>query len=268
MRRTWRKGTKFKTKLERLGTENKVLRKSIAEKIRLGWSRNVADENYERIRGEKMTLLTEELKRTIQESKVSEVHFKEKMREKLVQTIRLTDASLTEEEINQQLEEADQYEGFCPGSMLPLTKEAKHQLDEIKGRNDQLRQLEDDILELTELFKDMKELVEDQGFKVDMVENKIADTLPRVRDGVVNLGKAKDYLNRAMEKKRLLTIIGLAVGFLLLIIIISLTLPQSNPDTVVVIATTTIPPTSAPTEVTTTTSDPDYCDPANPMCFG
>jgi len=263
------------SELEHLGTENKVLRKSVAEKIRLGWSSNIADGNYERIKSQKMTLLTSELNRTIQESKVSEVQFKEKMREKLVETIRLTDPNLTDDDIRQQLEEADQYEGFCPGSMLPLTKEAKHQLDEIKGRNDQIRQMEDDILELTELFKEMKELVEDQGYKLDMVEDKIEDSRYRVQDGVVNLGKAKDYFNRAMEKKRLLATIGFAVGFILLIIIIYLILPESSPDTrvVVVTDTTTMPPIPRPTTVTTTTvttttSDPDLCDVTDPMCVG
>merc|ERR1712083_480705 len=104
----------------------------------------------------------------------------------------------------------------------------------------------------------------------DMVEDKIEDSRYRVQDGVVNLGKAKDYFNRAMEKKRLLATIGFAVGFILLIIIIYLILPESSPDTrvVVVTHTTTMPPIPRPTTVTTTTSDPDLCDVTDPMCVG
>lgn len=257
--------------LQRLRAENKEFRKSISGKIRLGWSRNIANGNYERIRSEKMTLLTEELNTTIQKSKVSEIHFQEKMRGKLVETMRLSDPTLTEDDIIRQLEESNLSECFSPGSMLPLTKEAKHQLDEITGRFDQIRQLEDDILELTDLFKEMKELVDCQGCKVDTIEDKIADAQPRVRDGTVNLGKAKDYFNRTMEKKRLLAITGLVVAFLLLIIIISLNLPQSSTDSVVA-TSTTIPatPSSIPaTTITTTTTNPDICDPvADPLCVG
>ena len=216
-----------------------------------------------------MTLLTEELKKAINTSKVSEIHFKENMREKLVDTMRLTDPSLTEEDIDRQLEESNQSESFCPGSMLPLTQEAKHQLDEISGRFDQIRQLEDDVLELTELFKEMKELVEVQGCKVDMIEDKIADAQPRVRDGVVSLGEAKDDFNRTNEKKRLLAIIIGFIAFLLLIIIIYLSIPPSSPDTVIATATTMPPTPSSMPATTTTPTYPDICDPvADPLCVG
>ena len=213
-----------------------------------------------------MTLLTEELNRAIMKSKNDEIHLKEKMKNKVVETVLLTDDTQTEADIRQKLEESDQVEDFCSESILGLTKEAKMQMDEITGRYAQIRQLEYDIQELCDLFKEMKELVDLQGYKVNTIEDKIDGAQNDVRRGVDYLGQARKYFDAAMEKKRLLWKIAAAVALLLLIIIISTCLPQSSSS--VDTATPTTPTPTTTTTTTTTTEDPDYCDPvADPLCI-
>ena len=214
-----------------------------------------------------MPLLTEQLNSAIMKSKNSEIHFKEKMRDKLVETVRLTDETQTEDDILLRLEESHQVEDFCSESILGLTKEAKKQLDEITGRYTQLRQLEDDIQELADLFKEMQELVDLQGYKVDKVEQKIVEVQRDVHAGVDRLRQAREYFDRAVQKKRLLATIAVAVAILLMIIIISSSLPQSSSS--VDNPAPAPAPTTATTTTSTTTPDPDYCDPdTDDMCVG
>merc|ERR1711953_1203936 len=113
----------------------------------------------------------------------------------------------------------------------------------------------------------MQELVDLQGYKVEKVEKKIDNAQRDVRDGVDRLRQAREYFDRAMQKKRLLATIAVAVAILLMIIIISSSLHQSTSSV------NNLAPAPAPTTATTTTStttpDPDYRDPdTDATCVG
>jgi len=236
--------------------KNKDLQKVILQKLKLGWSRPVSNETYERIRKEKMTTLTEKVMESLAKSQTQEINFRDKLRLKFVQTMKITCINKSDEEILRHLD-SNQISSLCSESILGDTDEARQQLEEITSRHAQLKSLEEDIQELVDLFKQMKELVELQGCKVDTAEQKIEETSQTIRSTLDILRDARQYFDKAMENKRLVGIVtGSLLTFLFLILIISLLRPHSSSvETITIIK---------PTE-----SDPDICDPAtDPMCVG
>ena len=210
-----------------------------------------------------MTLLSEELKETFMKSKNQEIHFKVKLREKLVKTIQITGAKLSEEEIQHKVD-TNQIDELCSKGILGETEEAKQKLDEINKRHDQIKGLEGDIQELTELFSELCEYVSLQGVAVDDIEKKVETAREDVRRAVDLLGQARSYLDKARTKKKLLAIIAGAVTLLLLIIIIASSVPSADQPT-------SLSPAESAVEIsiTTTTTPGPGCDEATDyFCIG
>ena len=209
-----------------------------------------------------MTSLTEKIKETILKSKNQEIQFQDKLRKKLVQTIKITGVQLSEEEIEHRVN-TNQIEEFCSGSILKDTEEARLTLEEINKRHDQFKQLEQDIQELTELFKQLNEYVALQGYKMDTIEQNVDDAAQSVERGVNLLKEARIYFDKAMAKKRILSIVGASILVLFLIIIIASSVPQASPEPESPTSSSRTPPTS-----TSSAIPEDSCPDTDPFCIG
>lgn len=252
--------------LESLMSKNKGFQNDITKKIKLGWSRDFSSPTDLRIRDQQMTTLTEQLKETFTKSKNLEIQFKTKLRQKLVQTIKIAGVQLTEEQIQHKVD-TNQIDEFCSVSILRDTEDAKLQLEEITVRHDQIKQLEEDIQELTELFKQMNEYVALQGITVDKIEQNVDGAAVNVRSAVDLLKDAKVYLK---TRRKLVAIITASMILLLLIIIIASSVSQENTPVIEKTIIHIEQPSSSNEKTTTPTPTKpiDSCPDTDPWCVG
>jgi len=250
--------------LENVSNHNKAIEKTVKSKIKAGYAQNLSSE-CESIKQEKLTSMAQLLMEAVTKYKNMDIHFKEKSKQKLVNAIKITGVKLSEEEITDKIER-DDIDSFITSSIIQETEEAKQQLGEVKDRHEELKKLEEDIMDLTELYNEMMELVQGQGGTIDRIEEKINTTEKDVHDTVGLLETTRILYDKALEKKKILAMIGAAIFLILLIIIISAstsgttTEPTATTIGGIVVADDTMKPT---------TSIPQACDPSqDPDCVG
>jgi len=217
--------------LDNLTKHNKAIVKVVKAKIKEGYTHKFSTDTEEAIRQEKLQSMATLLMESVTTYKNMDIHFKEKSKQNLVNTIKIRDPSLSEEEISNKIDR-DDIESLLSSSIIQETEEARRQLGEVEDRHKELKKLEEDIMELTELFNEMMELVQDQGEKVNKIEEKINTTQKHVQGAVSYLQTAREFYEKALVKKKIIAMIGAAILLILLIIIISASSSGSSTEQV------------------------------------
>uniref|UniRef100_A0A9J2PG10 t-SNARE coiled-coil homology domain-containing protein n=2 Tax=Ascaris TaxID=6251 RepID=A0A9J2PG10_ASCLU len=99
--------------------------------------------------------------------------------------------------------------------------QVQHQqhLNELRDRNETMRQLEQDIGDVTQIMKDLARIVHDQGEIVDSIEANVEHASMHVQQGATDVRRAVFYQQKARQKK-----FFLCVFLVLLVAIIALVL--------------------------------------------
>eukprot|EP00092_Neocalanus_flemingeri_P045696 GFUD01051204.1.p1 GENE.GFUD01051204.1~~GFUD01051204.1.p1 ORF type:complete len:208 (-),score=76.05 GFUD01051204.1:177-800(-) len=191
----------------------------------------------EKTKQEKLSILTAFLIDCVAKHKNLKVHFKDKSKRKLVNSIKITGVKLSEEDIEHKVDN-DEIDCFLSANIIQKTEEVRKQLEEVKDRHRELRKLEEDIMELTELYNEMFELVQSHGLTVNNAETKVNTTKVTITEGEGALKIAADLYDKALSKKKMLALILTAICLVLLIIIIAASTSgsdaESDKDTVMI----------------------------------
>jgi len=92
-------------------------------------------------------------------------------------------------------------------------------LQELRERENSIRQLESDILDVNQIFKELATMVHEQGDTIDSIEANIESTSFSVHQGVQEISRASKYQTSARRKK--FCLFGtLAVVLLVIILVI------------------------------------------------
>jgi len=97
--------------------------------------------------------------------------------------------------------------------------EDEQQIQELREREEAIRQLETDILDVNQIFRELATLVHEQGDTIDSIEANIESTAVRVTEGTEQLRKAGHFQNAARKKQCFMLGVG-AVILLVLILVI------------------------------------------------
>jgi len=95
----------------------------------------------------------------------------------------------------------------------------EQQLEEMRHREEAIRQLESDILDVNQIFRELATLVHEQGETIDSIEAHIETSSIRVSEGTQQLQKANSYSTAARKKKLCLFGTGAAILIILILII-------------------------------------------------
>ncbi|MFH4982875.1 hypothetical protein AB6A40_009584 [Gnathostoma spinigerum] len=106
--------------------------------------------------------------------------------------------SAQEGQITLQIENGDERERLEKGQ---LQIRRQQHLNEIRERNEAVRQLDQDISDVTQIMKDLARIVHDQGEIVDSIEANVEDASVQVQQGSVNVQRAVFYEQKARQKK-------------------------------------------------------------------
>jgi len=98
---------------------------------------------------------------------------------------------------------------------------------------------------------------------MDTIEQNVDDAAQSVERGVNLLKEARIYFDKAMAKKKILSIVGASILVLFLIIIIASSVPQASPEPESTPSSSRTPPTS-----TSSAIPEDSCPDTDPFCIG
>ncbi|VDK45947.1 unnamed protein product [Anisakis simplex] len=121
-----------------------------------------------------------------------------------------------DEHVSQQIERSSETE---IQQRRQLQIQHQQHLNELRDRNETMRQLEQDIGDVTQIMKDLARIVHDQGEIVDSIEANVEHAAMHVQQGAVDVRRAVFYQQKARQKKFFVFIF-----FILLIAIIALVL--------------------------------------------
>merc|ERR1712050_6474 len=111
--------------LEKLAKHNKAIEKAVIPKIREGYATKFSADSEE-----KLASSAKRMMEAVSKYKNINIQFKEKLKQKLVNSIKITGAKLSEEEIKDKIERDD------IESILSETEDANDQYDEVKDRHE------------------------------------------------------------------------------------------------------------------------------------
>jgi len=74
-------------------------------------------------------------------------------------------------------------------------------LEEVRMREQQVRQLESDILDVNQIFKELATMVHEQGEVVDSIEANVESAQIQVEEGVRQVSQAATYQNKVRKRK-------------------------------------------------------------------
>jgi len=109
-------------------------------------------------------------------------------------------------------------EGGGDANRAQMMMQEEQNLEHLVERERAVTQLEADIMDVNQIFKDLAAMVHDQGELVDSIEANVETSSIRVSEGTEQLRQAERYQNKARKKKMILA----AIGFIVLVIIISI----------------------------------------------
>ena len=75
------------------------------------------------------------------------------------------------------------------------------------GREASLKQLESDIKDMNDIFKQLATMVDEQGEKLDVIEENVQTAEVAIHEGVEKLAEAEGYLNAARKKKLFILVV-------------------------------------------------------------
>jgi len=136
----------------------------------------------------------------------------------LAKNIRITNNSLTTEEIEEKIDNGDV--SVFSSAILQETAAAKEQLKAIENRHADFLKLEASIREVHSMFIDCNNLVQMQGEMVTRIEDHVNSAAIDVERGREDLRKADSFKKAAMKKKFIcLGLLVVAVIIILLVVL-------------------------------------------------
>ena len=121
--------------------------------------------------------------------------YKEKCKNRIMRQLEITGRSTTNDELEEMLEKENPAV-FTQGIVMD-SQQARQTLVDIEARHADIMALEKSIRELHELFVDMATLIEQQGDKVDRIENHVMNSKAYVDKGKEQVNAAIAYQSRA-----------------------------------------------------------------------
>lgn len=147
-----------------------------------------------------------------------QVEFREKTKAALAKNIKITNNSLSTEDIEEKIDKGEF--GAFSSAIIEETAAAKEQLKALENRHQDFIKLEASIREVHSMFIDCNNLVQMQGEIVTRIEDHIHSAGIDVERGREDLDKAGKFKKAALKKKFLcLGILIVAVIIILLIIL-------------------------------------------------
>jgi len=153
-----------------------------------------------------------------------QMDYKEKCEERMLRVISIAKAAVSEERLQELLDEAN-YGAIFSDDIIIETMEARKALQDVQARHEELLSLEKSITELRDLFIDMMIAVESHGEMINRIEKHVQDTQEYVEQGVTETKKAI-VMSRKSRKK--LIIIILMVVMLIAIILAVVFWPKTS----------------------------------------
>jgi len=147
-----------------------------------------------------------------------QVEFRDKARTALARNIKITNTSLTQEEIEEKLDKGE-IGNFT--SIIQETAAAKDQLVAIENRHAEILKLEAGIVEIHSMFVDLNNMVQMQGEMVTRIEDHVNSAVIDVEKGREDLGKAESFKKAANKKKFILAGILAVLVLIILLVILS-----------------------------------------------
>jgi len=97
--------------------------------------------------------------------------------------------------------------------------EDEQETEQLRLREQAIRQLESDILDVNQIFKELATMVHEQGEMVDSIEAHVESAQIEVSEGARNLERAHTYQNKARRKQFCIysTCAGILVAFILIL---------------------------------------------------
>jgi len=134
--------------------------------------------------------------------------YKDKCKNRIQRQLEITGRTTTVEELDEMLEQENPAV-FTQG-IVTDTQQLKQTLVDIEARHADIMALEKNIRELHDLFVDMATLIEQQGDKIDRIENHVANSRAYVEKGREQTTKALVYQSKARTVSTQLAIIVLS----------------------------------------------------------
>jgi len=144
--------------------------------------------------------------------------YRDQVKQILVTNIKITGCNLTDEQIEDKIEQGDMT-GFS--SILEDTNKAKDDLMAIQNRHEDFIKLEKGIVEIHDMFIEISNLVSYQGEVINRIEDNVLDAQNQVENGRDNLKSAQDNQKSARKKQICLISTGIIVLLIVLLIILS-----------------------------------------------
>eukprot|EP00092_Neocalanus_flemingeri_P009798 GFUD01010558.1.p1 GENE.GFUD01010558.1~~GFUD01010558.1.p1 ORF type:complete len:373 (+),score=121.41 GFUD01010558.1:50-1168(+) len=148
-----------------------------------------------------------------------QVDFRDKAKSALARNIKITNNNLTQEEIEQKLDNGDI--SVFSSAIIQETAAAKDQLVAIENRHAEILKLEAGIVEIHSMFIDLNNMVQMQGEMVGRIEDHVNSAEVDVERGRDDLGKAENFKKSANKKKMILIAILAVVVLIILLVILS-----------------------------------------------
>ncbi|KAI6173892.1 Syntaxin-4 [Aphelenchoides besseyi] len=134
----------------------------------------------------------------------------------------LTTEHLTDQDVDEMLE--SKAEDIFYRRINPLMASGQAVLKEVTHRHNEILSLGRSIKELHDLYLEVQMMISLQGETVNDIENNVQLATDAVHEGNQNVIVAKNYKKQAQRKTCILVIVGVAVLFACLIIVLLLTL--------------------------------------------
>lgn len=123
--------------------------------------------------------------------------YRDKCKNRIQRQLEITGRQTTTDEVEEMLEK-DNPAIFTQG-IVTDTQEAKQILADVEERHEDIMKLEKSIKELHDLFVDMATLIEQQGDKLDRIENHVQSSKQYVETGRTNMTKAVVYQSKSRK---------------------------------------------------------------------
>lgn len=124
--------------------------------------------------------------------------YRERCKARIVRQLEITGRTVSSNEEIEEMLEQDNPAVFIQGIVMD-TQQMKQTCADITARHEDILKLERSIRELHDMFIDMATLIEQQGDKIDRIENHVANSLAYVEKGREETIKALVYNNKARK---------------------------------------------------------------------
>jgi t-SNARE complex subunit (syntaxin) len=121
--------------------------------------------------------------------------YKDKCKNRIIRQLEITGRTTTNDELEEMLEKENPAV-FTQGIVMD-SQQLRQTLSDIEARHADIKALEKSIRELHELFVDMATLIEQQGDKVDRIENHVMNATSYVDKGREQVKQAVVYQSKA-----------------------------------------------------------------------